>query len=160
MGRDKALVPVHGIPMALRAASTLKRGGCKEVHVVGRQAALTRLGLSVISDGPNPDYHPLLGVAAALEAVNDTLVLIAPCDLINIEPEHIQCLLSVGGPCVATAHGQVHPLLAVLPTQLAHRARTLAEQGRPAMDLVEGVPRIELPPPSLNDANRPSDLPR
>jgi molybdopterin-guanine dinucleotide biosynthesis protein A len=69
-------------------------------------------------------------------------------------------LLSVGGPCVATAHGQVHPLLAVLPTQLADRARTLAEQGRPAMDLVEGVPRIELPPPSLNDANRPSDLPR
>jgi molybdopterin-guanine dinucleotide biosynthesis protein A len=160
MGRDKALVPIHGIPMALRAASTLKLGGCKEIHVVGRQTALMGLGLSVISDGPNPKHHPLLGVAAALEAVNETLVLIAPCDLINIEPEHIRCLLSVGGPCVASAQGQVHPLLAVLPTHLALRARALAEQGRPAMDLVEGVPRVELPPPSLNDANRPADLPR
>jgi molybdopterin-guanine dinucleotide biosynthesis protein A len=69
-------------------------------------------------------------------------------------------LLNVGGPCVAIAQGQVHPLLAVLPTHLALRARALAEQGRPAMDLVEGVPRVELPPPSLNDANRPADLPR
>ena len=160
MGRDKALVPVHGVPMALRAASTLKLGGCKKVHVVGRQAALTKLGLDVISDGPNPNHHPLLGVAAALEAVNEPLVLIAPCDLINVEPEHIQCLLDVGGPCVATAQGQVHPLLAVLPTHLAGQASTLAEQGRPAMDLIEGLPRVELPPPSLCDANLPSDLPR
>ncbi len=159
MGRDKAILPIEGIPMALRVAAILKGGGCEEVHLVGRQQALAQLGLPLIVDTTSK-YHPLLGVAAALGQISGELVLIAPCDLINIERQHVQELVRFGRPCVAISDGQLHPLFAIISTQWASKAYELAQNGAPAMALTGSLPKIELPREALFDANTPVDLPR
>ncbi len=160
MGRDKALVQIDGVPMALRAASLLANSGCTPVHVSGRQSSLQALGVNVIPDGPSNLHHPLLGVAAALSRFNSGLVLFVPCDLVNLEVAHIQTLLKQHSACVATVEGLVHPLCAIIPTSMQSRAADFARNGRSARDFVADLPTVELPSPSLNDANRPMDLPR
>lgn len=183
MGRDKALVPVDGVPMALRVAQVLLEGGCGPVRVVGSQPGLLELGIPVVLDhrsggdsgsgidigidadaaptaAPPPgDRHPLYGVASALEAAGEGLALICPCDLVSLRPEHVAALLAVGGPCVAAAEGRVHPLLAVVRAEEAERAWELARAGAGAHALTGGLPRVELPAEALRDANRPDDLP-
>ena len=68
MGRDKALLSVAGVPMALRVARALADGGCRPVTLIGRQPALAGLGLPVLAEArPDGARHPLWGVAAALE---------------------------------------------------------------------------------------------
>ena len=159
MGRDKALLPIQGIPMALRMAGILKGGGCNDIHLVGRQQALAQFGLPIIVDG-SPTHHPLIGVSAALTTIPGQHVLIAPCDLINIEPSHVERMLRFGAPCVAICEGQLHPLFAVVPTQWSTKATELAQQGAPAMALTGSLPRIDLPAGALFDANTPADLVR
>ena len=146
--------------MAVRTANVLVQGGCAFVHVVGRQSSLATLGLSVIPDPKTEVHHPLLGIAAALNSVEADLLLFAPCDLVNLEIQHVQALMSREGPCVGAVGGQVHPLLTVLPKDQWERAQRFAMQGRSAREFAAGLPIVELPPPSINDANRPSDLPR
>jgi len=159
MGRDKAILPIHGIPMALRIAGILKEGGCDEIHLVGRQQALAKLGLPVIVDN-SAQSHPLIGVASALEQISGEVLLIAPCDLIHIERPHVEKLVRFGRPCVAISDGQLHPLFAVIPTHWAQKAYDLAQSGAPAMALTGSLPKIELPTGALFDANTPADLPR
>jgi molybdopterin-guanine dinucleotide biosynthesis protein A len=160
MGRDKALVQIDGVPMALRVASLLVNSGCSPVQVAGRQSALHQLGVKVIPDPPSQAHHPLLGVASALGTFSSELVLFAPCDLVNLEIGHIKRLLSEQRACVATVDGQVHPLFAVIPVHMQDRAAEFARAGRSARDFVSALPKVELPSPNLNDANRPMDLPR
>jgi len=159
MGQDKALVPIDGVPMALRMAGVLRQGGCENIHLVGRQASLVQLGLPLIRDVLST-HHPLNGVASALSELSGELILIAPCDLISLEVSHVQTLLQHKGPCIAVSDGQTHPLLGILPKKWAVKADQLARQGAPAWHLTESLPRVELPFTSLFDANTPNDLPR
>ncbi len=159
MGRDKARIPIEGVPMALRTAATLRLGGCERVHIVGREPSLRNLGLPLIMDELEI-RHPLSGVSAALSQIPEEWVLIAPCDLIHLTPADVQALVSFGAPCVACSRAQRHPLLAILPSAWARRANDLALAGAPSMALTEELPAIELPPVSLTDANTPADLPR
>ena len=51
MGRDKATLPVDGVPMAARVADALRRAGAEPVLAVGGdQAALEALGLTWVAD--------------------------------------------------------------------------------------------------------------
>ena len=159
MGRDKAFIILNGQPLAAHAASVLASGGCNPVRIVGRQAALTTLGWRVIKEN-GTDHHPLLGVNLALLAHPKGLVLVAPCDIVNLSVDHIAPLLSHGAPCVARSDDRVHPLLAIFPSSYAEKAAALAAKGAPAMALCEGLPVIDLPAPVLIDANVTTDLPR
>ena len=160
MGREKALIPIDGVPLALRTAAILERCGLTTISVVGRQRSLHQLGLPVISDPVTDNHHPLYGIAAALNQCKANLVLFVPCDVVNLTENHIQALLEVDGPCVASSEGVKHPLFAVLPAELADQARALADAGRSAHTLVQGLPVVPLPAPNLNDANSPDQLPR
>jgi molybdopterin-guanine dinucleotide biosynthesis protein A len=160
MGREKALIPIDGVPLALRAAAILQRCGLSNISLVGRQRSLQRLGLPVVCEPPVETHHPLHGVAAILQESSGPLVLVVPCDVVNLTEAHIQALLETGGPCVASSEGVTHPLIAILPVELAERARTLAKEGQSAHSLVKGLPVVELPEPTLNDANSPEQLPR
>ena len=153
MGQDKALLPVGGVPLAARTAAVLRDGGCAAVHLVGRQPALEALGWPVIAE-PEADYHPLFGVAAALQAADTPRILIAPCDLPHLQPRHIAELLAVGGPCLA----QGQPLLCVLPTAWAQRIQRAAQQGASARAVTAALPRVHLPAHALHNANTPADL--
>ncbi|MBK9970940.1 MAG: NTP transferase domain-containing protein [Acidimicrobiaceae bacterium] len=72
MGRDKALVPVHGAPMVMHVVSALRSAGCDPVQAIGGDApALAALGLDVVGDG-HPGEGPLGGVITALAASADS----------------------------------------------------------------------------------------
>ena len=101
MGRDKALIVVEGLPLAARTANVLATAGCTNVCLVGRQHTLSGLDWPVIADH-GTGYHPLAGVAAVLSRYPAGLVLVAPCDLVNLSATHITALLQHGGPCVAS----------------------------------------------------------
>ena len=159
MGRDKALIVVDGQTLAERAASVLSASGCERIHIVGRQAALRKLGWPVIVE-TGPQHHPLLGVSAALAENPKGMVMVVPCDIVNLSVAHITPLLRHGSPCVAEADGRIHPLLAVFPGSYAQKAADLAARGAPAMALCEGLERVTLVPPVLIDANQTTDLPR
>ena len=160
MGRDKALLPFEGEPMAARIARVLGEGGAGMVHVVGNQPGLAELGLLVLNEGAHEGHHPLFGVAAALFATVGPLALLAPCDLPWLPAEAIRRLLAVGGPVVAEAAGRIHPLLAVLPTSLGEAALERALAGGSGQGLVVHLPKLALPPEWLRNANRPEDLQR
>ena len=69
MGRDKALLPLDGVPLAARLAEVLRAGGCDPVGIVGRRPELRTLGLPVLFEpgfgeatAEERVHHPLLGV--------------------------------------------------------------------------------------------------
>lgn len=157
MGQDKANLLVGGKAMGTRVAEVLKAGGCESVTIVGKGEVLKGLGFPVLLES-RPEHHPLFGVAAAMRAAQGPYILIAPCDLVNLDPETVRQLLAKGTPCVASGGARIHPLLAVLPVSWSDKARTLAETGAPAAALVASLERIAVTPSALFDANRPSDL--
>lgn len=78
MGRDKALVPVDGAPMAQRVAAVLDAAGVAEVAFVG--GADRGLGRRHVAD-QFPGEGPLGGVVTALGALDGDLVIVVACDL-------------------------------------------------------------------------------
>jgi molybdopterin-guanine dinucleotide biosynthesis protein A len=83
MGRDKALLPVDGRPMALRVADALRTAGATEVLAIGGDAgALGALGLDVRPDGW-PGDGPLPATITALTEARESAVLVVSCDLVH-----------------------------------------------------------------------------
>ena len=157
MGQDKAHLLIGGKAMGTRVAEVLKAGGCEPVTIVGKGEDLRALGFPVLLES-RPDRHPLFGVAAAMRNAKGPHILIAPCDLVHLDPETVRHLLAKGAPCVASGGDRIHPLLAVLPVSWADKARVLGESGAPATALVDSLERISVTPSALFDANQPSDL--
>jgi molybdopterin-guanine dinucleotide biosynthesis protein A len=153
MGRDKALLPIGGVPLARRTALTLLRAGCVPVSLVGNQPALAELGLPVLREPETSRHHPLIGVAAVLEQAQG-LSLFAPCDLPHLTTDAILRLLAHGGPCVAA--GQ--PLLCILPSEMATAAAEQARSGGSARAFVAALPTITIEASALHNANTPGDL--
>jgi molybdenum cofactor guanylyltransferase len=106
MGRDKALIPVAGVPMAARVADALAAAGAADVLAVGGDApALAALGLRTVPDRW-PDAGPLGGIVTALGALPDAgIVLVAACDLVAPSPATmaatVAALAAPGGASVA-----------------------------------------------------------
>ena len=93
MGRDKALLPVAGSPMALRVADALRAAGCDPVIAVGGDSdALELLGLATIADRW-PGEGPLGGVITALQYFDrhDVAVIVA-CDLPQLSSATVMAL--------------------------------------------------------------------
>jgi molybdopterin-guanine dinucleotide biosynthesis protein A len=129
MGRDKALIPIDGRPMALRVATALMEAGAAEVVAVGGDAGrLSALGLDVVRDAavvPDPGGTdvgsrpwldeapmagggPLVGIVTALAALTDEVVMVAACDLVAPSAEAmaatVAALASAPGYDVAVPH--------------------------------------------------------
>ena len=88
MGKDKAFVHIDGVPLAKRTANVVEKCGVQTIHLVGNQKRLHTLGFPVIQD-ISAEQHPLFGVAAALQTCPGNLVLILPCDLVNLQVHHL-----------------------------------------------------------------------
>jgi molybdopterin-guanine dinucleotide biosynthesis protein B/molybdopterin-guanine dinucleotide biosynthesis protein len=79
MGRDKALLPVGGVPLVWRVADCLCRIFSNVILVGSRPERFAQLGLPVI-----PDLQPgsaLGGIHAALRHETGRGIFVAPCDL-------------------------------------------------------------------------------
>src|SRR5947209_11223204 len=79
MGRDKALLEIAGIPLALRVASEIAKV-CGSVSLVGDPLKYAALGLPVVPDA-FPDEGPLAGIEAALRCTPADWNLIVACDM-------------------------------------------------------------------------------
>jgi len=168
MGRDKALLPVDGAPMAVRVAHALRDAGADPVVALGGDApALEALGLTVVPD-LEPGAGPLPATAQALALATTELVLVVACDLV--------------APSAAALRATVDALDAArgadvaVPVSGGHRQWTHAAwraTARPALEaaLADGIRSLRgaaaslvvvevdgLDPLALADADVPEDL--
>jgi molybdenum cofactor guanylyltransferase len=93
MGRDKAFVPVAGVPMARRVADALRAAGAQSVMAVGGNVAgLRTLGLDARAD-PRQGDGPLGGLVTALELAVDPVVAVLATDLAWLAPAVVVALV-------------------------------------------------------------------
>ena len=167
MGQDKAVLQLKGrsLPMAAQVASVLAAGGCSEVFIVGRQDVLHSLGVPVVPDPDGVDHHPLWGVVAALRrarAMGAPSVVIAPCDLPDLDPLTIGRLLDAPAPAVGETVEQIQPLLAHVPIGWSQRVEQIAQQGRSVRHLWSTAPapvqRIAIDVDAAHDLDSRADV--
>jgi molybdopterin-guanine dinucleotide biosynthesis protein A len=178
MGRDKALLPVGGVPLAVRVADALRDAGAIDVVAVGGDAeALAALGLRVVPDD-RPGAGPLAAIVTALGAGAgdrapgpETAVLVVACDLVAPAPAAMRATVAAlaGDPDadVAVPHAGGRPQWAHAAWRpragpaLAARLRAgerAVHRGVAAAGL-RVVPVVGLADAALADADTPADLP-
>lgn len=145
-GSDKALWRVDGVPLVVRTAAVLAAAGLR-AGVVGKAPRGLDLPERLEAEA---GYHPLFGVAAALDLGP---ALVVPCDLVDLRVEQVRALVDAFDhhPAGVVALGQ--PLLACFAADRAGLARSLAADGAPVRRFVEGVPTVDLGP--VTNLNRP-----
>jgi molybdopterin-guanine dinucleotide biosynthesis protein A len=113
MGRDKALLCVSGIPMALRVGTAMRVAGATEVFAIGGDAVgLESLGLSAVADTARGE-GPLGGITTALAVATEDVVVVTACDMPWLEPVQVRMVVDALGNAdvaVSAADGQLQPL--------------------------------------------------
>ena len=173
MGRDKATLEYHGVPLALRVARALSQ--CVErVRLIVRADTLPELGFPCVADR-HEERAPIVGVAAALAACEASAVLVAACDLPEVSPRVLLALLALapaeGGADIVAPLGPrgPEPLLAIYRPRLLPELERRIARGELALQalLRESdtlfVPEADLRAldpelASLRNLNRPEDV--
>jgi len=116
MGRDKALLEIHGQSMIVRTASELSAVTDEIVISANDPARYQALGFPVIPDMYS-GQGPLAGLHAAMARTTRALVLLLACDLPRINSRHLLSLIdrSQGFDAVVprSSDGLAHPLCAL-----------------------------------------------
>lgn len=165
MGRDKSLLPVDGVAMAVRVADALRSAGCRPVVAIGGDAAaLSALGLEVVAD-EHPGEGPLGGVITALHRFPAASgVMVVACDLPLLTAATVSTLLDGRGDAdVAMAQtDRLQPLCAVWSPGVVDRLQTVFDTGeRRLQAALEGMEtrRVGVDHQELANHNTPGDLP-
>lgn len=117
MGRDKALLPWEGRPLALSVAEAV-RAAAGNVTLVGAPERYQSLGLPVIPD-LFPDEGPLGGILTALAASPADWNLVAACDMPALDAAFLASLFEAAESARAQilvpvgAEGRPEPLCAI-----------------------------------------------
>ena len=163
MGRDKALIPVDGVPLAARIADVLAAAGL-DVYLIRRGHPADPpwhlpdgAALPVVHEPDDGEPHPLHGVVTALTHAGED-VLVCPCDLPALTAEDVGVLLAAPVPAHARSPSRTHPLLATVRFADLQRARELARTGAPVRALVEGSAVAEVSEAGMRNANRPGEV--
>lgn len=176
MGRDKALLPVEGQPLAERVASTLERV-VPRVVLVGRDREDPRFPDRTVLADRFPGQGPLAGLHAALLEAAGQPVFLAACDLPELTPRLIEWV--IGDEPVArdapqarvpATGGRLQPLCALYGPACLGPAERALETGRLSMyrflDDLEVTPKPLTPdlpfyrPDLLANWNEPDDVQR
>ncbi|CAB4697451.1 unannotated protein [freshwater metagenome] len=164
MGSDKALVPVHGVPMALRVLDCLRAAGAAPVFSVGG----TDRGLKVPHrEDDQPDQGPLGGLLSALvhaRGIGSERLVAVACDLAFLDPETVlRLVVSLEGFDVAFARTERRqPLCAAWRVGPAHHSLALAfGGGERAVHRAVGQLRVidvDVDATSVVNINTPADV--
>jgi molybdopterin-guanine dinucleotide biosynthesis protein A len=166
MGRDKALIPIEGVPMVARVATALHDGGCDPVVVVGgHRDALAQLGLQVVDDGW-PGQGPLGGILTALRHTGLPTLVVA-CDVPWLDAVTVGVLVEGSAAAgdadvIVAATERLEPLCAVWPPALLAELEARFAAGVRAVHEVLGgvhVRELTVPAAALRNVNTPGDLP-
>ena len=169
MGRDKATLPIDGVPMGRRVADALRAASLDRVVAVGGDPSLAGLlDVEHLADRW-PGEGPLGGILTALGEVGaDATVVVLPCDLVAPSAEAVRHVLSardrtdadLAVPVVegrrqwlhAAWHGRV---AAIVGDVFASGERSIAG----ATLGLRTVLVDDLPTVAVRDADRPGELP-
>jgi molybdenum cofactor guanylyltransferase len=169
MGRDKATLPIAGVPMAVRIARALAPALAPVVAIGRPQPELAAGGLQVIAD-QHPGEGPLGGILTAFAWSPAPLVVIVACDLVDVDAPTASALLSAleADPALAVATaarepGDAQPLCAAWRIEQAAPALTSAFAAgerairRAWIDLARTAVPVE--PGRVRNVNSPTDVP-
>ena len=168
MGRDKALLPIDGRPMAALAADVLRGAGAVPVVAIGGDAvALTAIGLDVVPD-LHPGDGPLGGLLTAFEALGDhELVAVVATDLPAVTPAVVASLVAAIGhddAVFAATDDRLEPMCGVwrVETCRAVLGRAFSDGERAVHRAVAPLAHhtVPVPVPLLRNVNEPDDLAR
>ena len=151
MGRDKALLPLDGKTFSSIIAQKMMDAGCDEVFLICKHPINSTI--AQLYDH-SKTYHPLFGVAIALEHTEQELCLISPCDIPYISIHSLTTLIRSQNPVVAM--GQ--PLLGVFAKGMHNLALSYANRGQSVKDFIKDLRRVTLPLFELHNINYPSDI--
>jgi molybdenum cofactor guanylyltransferase len=172
MGRDKALLNLHGEPQALWTAR-LVSGVCAPVFVSCRRGqaldAVEEAGFACVHD-TREGLGPLGGILRGAELLPDAAWLVVACDLPRLSPGVLEALVGQRDPDgLATAFLSAHdglpePLCAIYERAFFPLLRMALDQGLrcPRTLMIRQGARIRLLPlreaAALDNCNRPEDL--
>ncbi len=166
MGRDKALIEVDGVAMAVRVATTLRAAGCHPVFAVGgNRSALEALGLTVVAD-QYPGEGPVGGVITALDACDTPGVVVVACDVPYLTVATVHALLVDGGgaPLATVAvTDRVQPMCALWSrSAIGHLRAAFTSGERRLLTVLDQLEILQVPanPQDLANVNAPGDLPQ
>jgi molybdopterin-guanine dinucleotide biosynthesis protein A len=169
MGRDKALLPYGGSPLAVRVAHVLTLAGADPVVAVGGDLhGLEAIGLTAVAD-PRQGAGPLAGIATALERVGTAdIVVVLACDLPEASPIAVRAVVAAlaadpdARVAVPVAGGRLQPLHAAWRRTALPVVEAALVRGDGAVRLVlESLGAVTVPgldPSWFANANEPSDL--
>lgn len=167
MGRDKALVPVDGLPMAQRVAASMIQGGCDPVVLVGGDAAgLGQFGLVVLDDRW-PGQGPLGAIITALDHTG-VPTLVAACDLPWLDAATVRSLTqlreatSEWADVVLATTDRDEPMCACwMPSALQTLQLQFDAGQRAIQGAIESLRVLRLPVAraALRNVNTPDDVP-
>jgi molybdopterin-guanine dinucleotide biosynthesis protein A len=132
MRRDKAFVPLEGIPLVLRVANRL-RASVESLLVVGHAgnvAALRDLpfGGGTIVEDLRPECGPLMGVYTGLMRAETARCIFVPCDMPYVHPHLVDRLVAACGT-LADVVGSEVPGDGIQPFPLAIHVRAARAVG-------------------------------
>jgi molybdenum cofactor guanylyltransferase len=169
MGREKALLPLNGLPMIQHIAELLS-SVFQDVIIVGDKAeSLEFLKLPIISDVFH-ECGPLGGIHAALLRSKPRSSFVVPCDTPSVSRELIEYLLDFEAATetkIASINGLPEPLCGVyssdcLPTIERNLQNgklsvlnSLADIGHTIVPITPDLPFYN--PSLLRNVNRPED---
>lgn len=129
MGRDKALVRMHGRPLAWYPVTALRRAGAVEVlGVCGRR----RLGGLAVREHPDrwPGEGPLGGIVTAVQGASCDVVVVLGCDMPAVTPATIETLVAA----LRDTHPSVLAALAVAGGRLQPLVAAYRRSSRPVLE--------------------------
>lgn len=165
MGRDKALLPVDGEPMAVGVVRALTMAGAREVVCVGGDVdALRALGLESIDDD-YPDAGPLGGIITGIAWASEPVALVTPCDLLRPDARSFRELITalLGSEslvAVPIVDGKWRPLPAALRSAARAPLSEAFDEGERAVHrAMERVGFVAAEVGVFTDVDTPEDLP-
>ncbi|MNM81816.1 putative molybdenum cofactor guanylyltransferase [compost metagenome] len=137
MGRNKAMLPLAGVPVIERLMEQLKQVVDHIVIAGGNNDTYDHLGVAIVQD-VYPDKGPLSGLHAGLTACSTPWSLVVACDMPFVDQKVFQQLAEIAVTAessenkieaiVANVGGRIHPLLG------AYRQSVLPSLSRELMD--------------------------
>jgi molybdopterin-guanine dinucleotide biosynthesis protein A len=164
MGRNKALLPFHGMTLVEHVAGIVREAACS-VTLIGDPGQLGHLALPVIPD-QLAGRGPVGGIETALTMTTTDWNLIAGCDMPGITRDILLRLLGraalTSADCVAAAasDGEPEPLCAVYHRRcLPAVSRAIRENRLKMKNLLAelGAELMPVDPSALANANTPAE---
>jgi molybdopterin-guanine dinucleotide biosynthesis protein A len=132
MGRDKAFLPIDGVPLWQRQLRILQALAPSEIFLAGpAQAEWIDCDLEIVADAAH-DSGPLGGLVAVLRRCQSSKLLVLAIDLPNMTTAYLKDLLALcpeNAGVVPKKNERFEPLAAIYPARCLALAESCLQSG-------------------------------